>query len=418
MALTLIDEIKTRLPSATFVFAVPHVPYEQERKWAEYYGVEIVRADNIIHYAMATNALLRAAKVPYRILKGRPINEERGQSARDANVIHDEFMSAYEKCDVVVDMQGISYVGDGVRSSLEGMFSYSNLYYANRFKKPFIHFIQSFGPFDDWRVRWFARRDFNQMELLFARGEKCADYCRAIVKDEAKVKDFPDSAILLRTADDDWVRDYLAKFGFAEGKYAVLSPSAVIYRLRAQETGSAGAKHVETYALIAERFLSRGENVLLVPHMYSDRKSECDREVCRRVVDLLRHRGGALSGLALVEDDLDVWQAKGLISAASQAVVSRYHALVAAVSTNVPVVTVGWNVKYADLMGYYGLDAMSIDTRTAGPAHICDDVFAKLDMYAAQSSLVAGLKDRQDENSVRVGEAFDLLVEWLKRSAT
>ena len=410
MALTLVDQLKKRFPDVDFVFAIDPNSYKQEKKWADYYGLKIVRMDTFISNLANTNIFFKIARIGYRFLKGKAVS---ASGVRDQNEIHEEFMEAYRNCDAVISMMGISYVGDGVRGAFEGLSSYSNLYYANKHKKPFTHFIQSFGPFDDWKVRLFAKRDFAQVDFVPARGKESARYCKAIVKNPEKVYDFPDIAILLRQADEQWTGDYLRKIKLVEKNYIILSPSSVIYNMRASVGGSIGEDYVRSFYLIASKLLSDGETLLFLPHMYSDNKYECDREICHRVLNLLKNDVNDVSRCKIIKDDLDVWQAKSLIAKSKRAIVSRYHALVAAVSTGVPVVTVGWNIKYYDLMQYYGVESMAVDTRKNNPQQLAEKVFAKLVEYESENYREMVIQ-KQHENAEKVEFAFDLLCEWLK----
>ena len=101
-----------------------------------------------------------------------------------------------------------------------------------------------------------------------------------------------------------------------------------------------------------------------------------------------------------------------MISKSKTAIVSRYHALVAAISTGVPVVAVGWNVKYYDLMEYYGIESMAVDTRKNNPQQLAEKVFAKLAEYQS-TDYARILREKQPENVEKVESAFDLLCKWL-----
>lgn len=409
MGITLVDELKKRFSDVDFTFAVESESYEQEKHWADYYGLKIVRKDSITSYVKLRQPL-RTARILHRILKRKaPCIPD---STREYE-IHREFMTAYQDCDVVIDMMGIAYVGDGVRGFLEGPNSYSNLYYAKKMKKPFAHFIQSFGPFDDWKVRLFAKKDLNYVDFVPARGKVSAKNCRDIVKNPSKVYDFPDIAILLSPAEDRWTTDYLAHLGLAPYEYTSLSPSAVIFNMPSRAGGSIGKEHVRSFYLVARKMINEGEPVLFVPHMYSDNKTECDREICYKVIEMLYANGVNTSLCKIVTDDVDVRQAKALIAKAKKAIVSRYHALVAAISTSVPVVAIGWNVKYFDLMSYYGIESMALDTRKNRPEEISNQVFKILFEYETGKHRQLTLT-KHSENVKRVYEAFDLLESWIR----
>jgi len=417
MALSLVGQLRQRIKGVDFVFAISPNSYVQEKKWADFYGLDIVRKDSVVSYLKSSSFLLGLARKGYRLVRGKRITPQNNPDARAAKEVHREFMAAYESCDAVVDMQGIAYVGDGVKGGWHGLASYSNLYYANKHKKPFAHFIQSFGPFDDWKVRFFAKRDFNQVDFIPARGRVSAKLCREIVSDPSKVYDFPDSAILLRQADSRWTSDYLSGLDLKSKEYVVLSPSAVIYNMKQKVGGSIGEKHIESFALIAKQLLSDNTSILFLPHTYSNNKSECDREICRRILSRLKEGGSDIASCKLIEDDLDVWQAKSLIALSKAAVVSRYHALVAAISTGIPVVTIGWNIKYHDLMEYYGLEDMSVDARKHSPSKVSSKAIEKLSAYYADSAVIETMLSRHQVNVQKVEQGFDMLAEWLMQNA-
>jgi polysaccharide pyruvyl transferase WcaK-like protein len=274
-------------------------------------------------------------------------------------------------------MFGISYVGDGVHKFSDGLSDYSSCYYAKKFNIPYNRFIQSYGPFNDYKVRYFAKKEFDSLPFIYARGKNSASYCRVITK--SKVYDIPDLAVLLNKADENWTNLYLKKLNLKKKSYIVISPSSVIYNLPIRVGGSIREKHVESIVKISKILIDQGNQLLFLPHMYSDNKLECDREVCYLIVKELSPE--QKNNVRVVEDDIDAMQAKSLIASSTLAVVSRYHALIAAVSEATPVVTIGWNIKYYDLMEYYGIEDMAIDARQFEPDELLKKFIEKKQFY-------------------------------------
>jgi polysaccharide pyruvyl transferase WcaK-like protein len=413
MALTLVDQLKKRLPDIEFIFAVDPASFDQEKKWGDYYGLPIVRGDNCVSYFFATNIVLRVVRCLYRMIRKNPNPKISSLNYKES---HEEFMRFYHDCDVIISMRGISYVGDGTRGMLEGPLSYSDLYYAKKSNKPFTHFIQSFGPFNDWKVRYFARKDFANVNFIPARGKESARYCQEIAIHPEKVFDFPDIAILLPMADDKWTFEYLHNMDLQEGQYVILSPSTVIYHMPTHVGGSIGEKHVRSFYLTARDLLSGGENILFLAHMYSGDKRRCDREISRKVIQCLEKDGHDISRCKIVEEDLNPWQAKSLIAKSKLIVASRYHAIVAAVSTSTPVIALGWNIKYRDILDYYGIPSMAIDVRGRSPEEIRAFVFDRFKEYR-EKDFKRLLKERHRENIDKVESAFNLLTEWISNNA-
>jgi polysaccharide pyruvyl transferase WcaK-like protein len=408
MALTLVNELKKRFSNLEFTFAVSALDFEQEKIWAERYSLQVVATDSLSGFLLHKTGFRKV----YQFVTGKSkLPEYKNQKSRSFWMnIHQRYMKAYHEADLVIDMMGISYIGDGVRGIHEGLSSFSSFYYAQKHKKPFVRFIQSFGPFDDWKVRIFAQKEFKNLPFIPARGEHSAAYCQQIVEDTDKVYDFPDSAILL-PPDHIYAKNFLKNHDLCAKEYVVISPSAVIKNsIKKSAGGSVGDKHVHSFVLFCRELLSRGEKLLFVPHMYSNIEIQSDRAVAKEILEQLND-----SKCVLVEEDIDPMQAKALIAGAKYAIVSRYHALVAAVSTGVPVITIGWNIKYQDLMAYYNIKEMAIDMRMYSPEALSKEVLLRIvdiekQGYVLDSNYHAAAVEK-------VHTAFDLLERWMRKHA-
>lgn len=407
MALTLKHELEKRFTEGVDItFAISAIDFVQEKQWADYYGIKIVRRDSALSYLLRK---LKMKRLVYK-LTGREIDPVYDNAFW--NVVYQEYTAACKQSDIIIAMEGISYVGDGTRSPKSAMHEYSSCYFANRYHKPFCRFIQSFGPFNNMIVRYCAQKEFSQLPFIPARGKTSARLCREIVKDKCKVDDYPDIAILLPKASQEWSGNYLKSKRLQEHDYIVVSPSAVIYQMTRIHHGCVGEKYIEGFVYLLEELLHRREHILLLPHMYSDIKEECDREVCHKIVCCLQQKGVPVDLVQIVEEDLDPMQAKALISLSKAAIVSRFHALVAAVSTATPVVTIGWNIKYADLMEYYGISDCAIDIRNIMPLELVKKIMMKLDEYSDQRTNVMRLSHRKAVDKVNMG--IEKLVKWMK----
>lgn len=409
IGLTLINEIKKRFAEAKFIFAIPARHYRQEKKWGAKYGIEIVRSDTLIEYLgtkYKVHQLYR--KLKYRKHQSRP--------RVGGNIlwqeVHQEFMQAYKNSDCVIDMSGIAYVS-WANVPLCGLRYYSVFYYAKKNKKPFIRFIQSFGPFDKFDIRFFAKRELRQLPFVLARGKKAASFCRELVSDKGKVFDSPDIAILLPLAKQDWFDAYAQKLKIKTKEYVVLSPSAVIYSMLQKDGNGLGEGHLESFYLIARKLISQNEKVVFLPHMYSDLAKESDRQVCYKVLAKLEHAGVALDNVKIIEEDIDPMQAKSIIANSKLAIVSRYHALVAAASTATAAIALAWNVKYADLLAYYDLRKMAINSHIYSPQEILCNVFEKMRFYE-DANVRETMINFQHVNVAKVEKAFSMLFKWME----
>ena len=395
MGLTMVEELGRRLPGAQFKFVVHRHRFEMERKWAERFGIEIVpRLPYPARYLLALNKVTRLFGIKPKDYKLKLAQ-------------YREYVAAMKEADVILNNEGISYVGDGVRRWKVAIYEHSGFQYAKALRRPYCRFIQSYGPFDDWRVRWFARRELSTLPLVLARGSSCAKACKTILPED-KVRCVPDCAVLLQACDDETGEKLLPE-GYSRGGYSILSPSAVIrHSVRKDVSGSIGQRHVDSFVELAKAMLGWGRRILFLPHMYSDIAGECDREVCREIIAALPKS----ADIQLVEEDIGPREAKWLIANSEGCVVSRYHALVAAISTATPVVTIGWNVKYRDLLEFYDAADMAVDARQFGPAELAIEVLRKLDSF--DDALLERVAAAHGRTAAAVGEAIDELTYWME----
>lgn len=405
MGLTLVNELNARLPGLDFTFAIEPLDYKQEKFWADRYGIKICRRDVILRDLTDKYWIFRIIK---KIGKKKPSNPDVNWEE-----IHKEFIEAIDSTDLIIDMSGISYVGDKSGDFFSGIRCYSAFYYARKQKKPFIRFIQSYGPFQVMPVTYFARKEFRYHSVIFARGKHSASYCRQIT-DPSKVLDFPDSAILLPQSDQNWLEGYLAQHQLKEKEYFVLSPSSVIYHLNENVKGSR-EEHVRSFVEIASYLIEQNKKILFLAHMYSDNPAHCDRQICYKIVDQLRLKYPDSKLIFIVEEDLDPMQTKSLIKNSVLSVVSRYHALVAAISTCTPVITMGWNIKYQDLLEYYNAEEFALDIREYSPEDIAAKAIYMIKKYETEfDKLLPEFEKLNYEAKQKVGQAFDLLTTKIK----
>lgn len=399
MALCLVEQLRSRYPDCAFKFAVSATDMDAERHWSARFDLPVVPRDTLL----ALGRLKLNRFLPWRLLK-----KALGRAPHDVafwQQTHEEYLAAFEWADGIINMEGISYIGDGAWPWILAFDHYTAFHYARKTRRPYTRFVQSFGPFTDWRVRLLARRELSRIPFVPARGRRTAEHCRALVPTR-EVLEVPDIAIALAPASDEWGQTWLREHDLADGSYTVVSPSSIIV-YAVQTGGAAGNAHIDCVATLVSQLQARGRRVLLLPHMYSEVEAQCDRRVCYRVRDAL----ASTEGVSVVEDDLGPREMKWLIGHAEQAVVSRYHALVAAVSMATPVVTLGWNDKYADQLEYYDLQDRAVDARDGEPEALATRILETLDRY--QPGDAEKMAAAQTRALALVNTAFDRLAQWI-----
>ena len=144
-----------------------------------------------------------------------------------------------------------------------------------------------------------------------------------------------------------------------------LCPSSVVAVKSRKEGGSYEPVLVQLIVELArEGFL-----VVLFPNATRDHAGEAERNndlpVMRRLRDGCLQAGVERDPL-LVEFDINAAGIKRVIAKMDIALVSRFHAMVGALSLGVPPVVLGWSHKYAEVMARFGLQGHVMDYQRLG----------------------------------------------------
>jgi polysaccharide pyruvyl transferase WcaK-like protein len=409
MALSFVDLIQKYLP-IEIIFAVDPNHMELEQMMARYYGVDVAGCDTLLTW-LTTHPAIQPLARSFLQKRLRTSSGNYSQYIRTWQNIHRKYQEIIKKVNCIVNLNGVAFIGDGTRSWHTSLSHRTCSIYAHKHQKPFFRFIQSYGPFLDWRVRKIAQMEFRRLPCIMARGEISATYCRDIAGN-IPVYGFPDVAVTLPCADNSWLVEYLRGLNLSFGDYVVLSPSSIINTIPAKKHTATGHKHVWLYAEIAKYYLSKGRPILFVPHATSPESSRCDRAVSKKCIKILTKDDRYQPSLcSVVEDELDCRELKSLISGAKLAVVSRYHALVAALSTGVASVAVGWNDKYLDIMNYYDCGEFVVDARMGGIEAVTDAVLQRCRCWSKEQRDV--LKQRQPYLEKMVMTAGRMCADWI-----
>lgn len=253
--------------------------------------------------------------------------------------------------DILVDMSGISFTdhrpGAGVLIN--------SLWFVPAIGSgiPIVKASQAMGPFNLRYIRLASHFFLSKMRLLIARGEQSEQYLKELLPDH-DIMQLPDSAFALQPVTDKDVNAILRELNIPEGTaYCILGPSYILNNYTA-----ATGKHLYIDSLVeVARWLLKKSNthILLLSHE-SKNSAEDDYFVCneiyKRLVDTSR--------VHLVPVLNDPKLAKGICARAEIAIGSRFHFLVATLSSGVPSLAIAWSHKYSEMMKMVGQEDMII----------------------------------------------------------
>lgn len=181
-----------------------------------------------------------------------------------------------------------------------------------------------------------------------------------------------------------------------------------------QEWKCASATYVECMAALA-RHIRRvyGWKVAIVPNqdgtLVGRKLRRGDTEVARDILAAIP--GGGDDGFEVVETlGRPALETKTLIARCTVLVSPRYHACVAALTAGVPLLTLGWHGKYAELAALYGQERWMVSAEECSPERLKRDFDALVAARAEVSSEILRRKSAVVEAVLRSGE------EMLRRS--
>ena len=298
---------------------------------------------------------------------------------------------ALAAADVVLDQGGIAF-SDGREKFL--IFNLAILFPAFFLGRPVVKCAQALGPFRKRLNRIAAKLALPRVRTIITRGAATQAFVDQLGLTNTELG--TDLAFTLHdpvtspTADDD-----IITIGIA--------PSVVV---QAKVDGS-GVDFVELMVAEIRRHLDAGRHVVVLPHSYRDDPEKVhnnDGPLVAKITARLHH-----PNLTVRNERLEVAELREIIGSCDVFVSCRFHAMVAALSTGVPTLVLGWSHKYVEVLELFGQADRSIDAGAltgaklaeATDALIADRVAVAAEIAAAHDSVKA-LANRQLDRIVEI----------------
>ena len=265
--------------------------------------------------------------------------------------------SAVAAVDAVVDINGYAY-GDpwGSRPARLACQAARD---CRRRRKPYLFFPQAWGPFENEEVRQLCAAACLRAQMVSARDSVSRAHLERLPGlSPAAVSLDPDIAFSFSGAAPEVGRAILAERGLPVGGTPLvgIAPNMRVYE-RTPGTG-ADNRYVQCLADICRGVHRLGAAVVLIPHYVvpSETGAADDRTLCGWVQD-----AAGMPGIAAWTGYPSAPEIKSVIGQLDLLVGSRFHALVAALSSGVPTLALGWSHKYVELLRTFGLQDYVVD---------------------------------------------------------
>jgi len=280
--------------------------------------------------------------------------------------------------DVLIDIAGVSFMSG---RAVFLPFNILTILPAMLVKTPVVKFAQGLGPFTDKSVRIAASLFLPKCRRVFARGEITLKYLHEFFGNKDFIGSAADSAFMhqkgysITDENSGYVKELCGKIQKQKKsgqKILGFCPSSVVYK----KTQKQNIDYVSVISDIISKLLKDNNNTLLLfPNATRKESGEKLRNNDLVIIKLIKKKLESAENIServiYVENDINTDSIKSLIELCDITVVSRFHAMIASLTLEVPPLVLGWSHKYLEVMKQFGmedavLDYLDIKNDTAG----------------------------------------------------
>lgn len=255
---------------------------------------------------------------------------------------------------------------------------------AKRFSIPYYIFPQSVGPFDypfiyDVNLKFFLKRYLKYPKSIFVREQDGLEKMKKYSLNNVYFK----RDVVLSSEEYDLNNIFskepiIRDFEILNNSVGIV-PNERVYERMNREV------FFQLYEKIINGLLALDKNVYILRH------SSEDFSVCSELKKIFRKN----EKVKLISDDLNCIELEKIISKFDFLVASRYHSIIHAYKKNIPVISIGWAIKYKELLHFFSQEKYLFDfNKDLGESKILD-LIQDLSVNRENNSLI--IKERMDK---------------------
>lgn len=285
---------------------------------------------NILQYVQVPKA--RGGRLfPGRFFLNRAISKVIPRKYCDKNKL-----VRFKDVDALIDISGVRFSDKASTVAGENLILLSS--YFRKKGKPVILLPQMFGPFEKSVSSRLLKDISKQANLIFARDSVSYNLIQNEVPFRKNIFQAPDITITTKAKN--------SESGLLEGvhSYGCIVPNARMF-----DRGDSGwaSTYVNRLVLAAQEMHSRGIIPVILVHSIDGSEDQPIAEKVKKLVG---------NDICLIKQADDPLETKNFISGSQLLVGSRYHSIVSALSSQVPVIVMGWAHKYETILEDFGME--------------------------------------------------------------
>jgi colanic acid/amylovoran biosynthesis protein len=228
--------------------------------------------------------------------------------------------------------------------------------------RPVVLYSQSIGPFASRLQTWLVRHALRCVQLIQVRERRSL----------ALLEGWSLGTPIVLTADAAFLIEAETPPGLEPCAVGAVRVGLTVRRWFRRE--AAQLRYEGVLAAFVDWLITEEKaEVVFVPQVTHAQADDDDRTVARRIVDRLRHPGGA----QVLEAELRPGEVKGLCGRMTYFVGTRMHSNIFALSLGVPVLAIGCQPKMSGLMEQLGLLEWTVPIDSLEP-HVLQDAYRRL----------------------------------------
>lgn len=218
--------------------------------------------------------------------------------------------------------------------------------------------------------------------MIFARGNETLNNLKEFGLESEKFSFAPDVAFCHKIGDSitsensDYCESLLSKLQTETNNNITtigICPSSLLAS-KSQLSGS----YTNFVSEITSRFLKMNYRVILFPNATRQAKMHTLRNNDLRVIQDVKLKLDAENfpeeNIIYVEKNMNADVIKNIITHCNITIVSRFHAMIASLTTQTPVFVLSWSHKYLEVMKLFGMEEMVIDYNKSNTKEVIEKV--------------------------------------------
>lgn len=329
------------------------------------------------------------------------------KTSKNQMLLNNPILRTYHDADFILDISGDGISDDyGFFATLLHCYT---LFLALLLQKPYIIFAQSIGPFNNLITLRVAKFILNRAQLITVRDPITLNYLKNILTKSSKIVQTTDIAFLLKPN-----KRIKEKHLDCTHPLVGVSINGIISRWafpNVKNHADKYANYTNVMARMCDYLIEKyNARLIFIPHVFGPLNAD-DRIVMRAVYQKMKH----MDKVELIEQIYSPSEIKDRIGQCDLFIGARMHALIAAISMEIPLIAISYSHKYKGVIGeLFNMQDFIIDVRDHDPESLYTDLVEKIDILVNKHVAISlNLKETIPIVELNSKKNIELLMEYI-----